>query len=58
MQTQRTERGTLEDAAEMVCGFNELIQATMDGGGQLSEREGRKHYHKPCTEKEYIFSAD
>lgn len=30
----------------------------MDGGGQLSEREGRKHYHKPCTEKEQMFSVD
>lgn len=30
----------------------------MDGGGQLSEREAREHYHKPCAEKEHIFSAD
>lgn len=30
----------------------------MDGSGQSSEREGKKHYHKSSTEKEQIFLAD
>lgn len=58
MQTQCKKRGTRGDAAEMVRGFNDLIRATVGGGGQFSERGGREHYREPCTEEEHTLSAD